>query len=391
MKIGDIHTFISRYLLNLPGWHTKRKLLVIESDDWGSIRMPSKDIYDRLINIGIRVDKLSFNRFDSLASVDDLSSLFDVLTRFKDINGNHPIITANCVLTNPKFEEIKKSNFTEYHYELFTDTLKRYPSHDGSFKLWREGYELKLFHPQFHGREHINVLRWMEALKNDVSNIRMAFEMGMYDLSESGVDISENSFMDSLSFRNEQEYAFVCESIRDGLNIFEKIFGYRSNSFIAPCYIWDSKLEPTLANCGIKYIQGGVFQKSPINGSIDKFKRTFHYTGQKNRLKQRYIVRNCFFDPSANANSNIIEECLNRITAAFNLNKPAIISSHRVNYIGSIVPKNRHDNLLLLSTLLGRILLKHPEVEFKTSDQLGDLILNGTENSQSNYGKFCKT
>ena len=30
-----------RNLSNLPGWRTSRKIVVIESDDWGTIRMPS--------------------------------------------------------------------------------------------------------------------------------------------------------------------------------------------------------------------------------------------------------------------------------------------------------------------------------------------------------------
>ena len=36
---------ITHNLLNIPGWRTKRHIVVIESDDWGSIRMPSKDVY----------------------------------------------------------------------------------------------------------------------------------------------------------------------------------------------------------------------------------------------------------------------------------------------------------------------------------------------------------
>lgn len=31
---------------NLPGWRTNRKIVVIESDDWGSIRMPSLTILE---------------------------------------------------------------------------------------------------------------------------------------------------------------------------------------------------------------------------------------------------------------------------------------------------------------------------------------------------------
>ena len=47
---------VTHNLLNIPGWRTKRKIVVIESDDWGSIRMPSRDIYEKLLAEGYRVD-----------------------------------------------------------------------------------------------------------------------------------------------------------------------------------------------------------------------------------------------------------------------------------------------------------------------------------------------
>ena len=71
---------------------------------------------------------------------------------------------------------------------------------------------------------------------------------------------------------------------------------------------------------------------------------------------------------------HIIEECLDRIKIAFKWNKPAIIGSHRLNFIGFINPRNRDKNLVLFKTLLNKIIQKWPDVEFMTSDQLGDLI-----------------
>ena len=41
----NIKQTITHNLLNIPGWRTKRHIVVIESDDWGSIRMPSKEVY----------------------------------------------------------------------------------------------------------------------------------------------------------------------------------------------------------------------------------------------------------------------------------------------------------------------------------------------------------
>ena len=116
-------------LYNIPGWHTRRHLIVIESDDWGSIRTPSYEAYNNLLNKGIRVDRDPYCRYDNLATANDLSNLFEVLSSVKDSKGHPAVITANTVTCNPVFEKIKADKFNKYHYELFTDTLKRSQAH----------------------------------------------------------------------------------------------------------------------------------------------------------------------------------------------------------------------------------------------------------------------
>jgi hypothetical protein len=96
--------------------------------------------------------------------------------------------------------------------------------------------------------------------------------------------------------------------------------------------------------------------------------------GQKNELGQYYLVRNCFFEPYKNDDNDWVNYCLERIRIAFKWHKPAIISTHRLNFIGNLVEENRVKNLNLFSLLLKQIIKKWPDVEFKTSDQLGDLI-----------------
>ena len=144
---------------NSRGWRTNRKIVVIESDDWGSIRMPSRQVYSELLSKGLPVDRLSYMKFDSLESNRDLIMLFGVLTSFRDKNGNHPVITANTIMTNPDFEKIRESDFNEYHAEVFTETLKRYPEHDQVFALYQQGIKQRIFYPQLHGMEHLNIKR----------------------------------------------------------------------------------------------------------------------------------------------------------------------------------------------------------------------------------------
>ena len=159
---------IRKNLVNIPGWRSNRKIVVIESDDWGSIRMPSRKIYELLLKKGIPVDINYFTKKDNLESDDDLEALFCILRSFKDKNGNHPVITANAVVANPDFEKIIASDLKKYHYELITETYKSYPNHSNVLDIWHnQGIKEKLFWPQFHGREHLNVAKWMKAINSD--------------------------------------------------------------------------------------------------------------------------------------------------------------------------------------------------------------------------------
>lgn len=380
MSLKILKNYAASYWYNIPGWRTNRKIVVFESDDWGSIRMPSREVYETLLRKGIKVDKLSFLRYDSLASQDDLSALFEILLSVKDKNGNPAVFTANTIVANPDFKKIKESNYNEYFYEPFTETLLRYPNHSKSFQLWQEGMKLGVFHPQFHGREHLNVARWLNALRNNIGNMRLAFEYEIYDLSESGNFINENSFMDALTYNKLHELGFIRQSIKEGLNIFESIFGYKSQSFIASCYIWDNNIEKTLAENSVRFLQGGRYQKIAIPGTINQYKRKLHFTGVKNENDQIYLVRNCFFEPSDTGQYGLLKNCIERIRASFFWKKPVIIGTHRLNFIGSIFPENRKRNLNLLKQLLFIIKKEFPEVEFLSSDQLGQLILSDLEN-----------
>ncbi len=367
---------ISRNLINVLGFRTDRQIIVIESDDWGSIRMPSRPVYDTLLKENYRVDECPYCKYDSLANADDLSSLFEVLTAFKDKNGRSPIITANTVVANPDFEKIRASGFQNYYYEPFTETLNRYSSHSRVFDLWNEGIVENIFHPQFHAREHLNVNRWMTSLQCDDKLTHKAFDNQMISISSlAATPDNKSAFMDSFNFNKEEEIDFLAQNVKEGLELFNSIFGFSSKSFIGSCYIWDQNLEKVLSENGVSYLQGVVVHKQPIiSESASDFKLKYHYLGQENRFKQRYLLRNVFFEPSHNPNFDWIGDCMNRIETAFRWGKPATISVHRLNFIGHIDSENRQNNLSLFKMLLNRILLVYPNVEFMTSDELGDLI-----------------
>jgi predicted deacetylase len=73
--------------------------------------------------------------------------------------------------------------------------------------------------------------------------------------------------------------------LREGLTIFESVFGYKSKSFIAPNFIYHTDLEQTLYENGVRYIQGMKYQKLPLMGR-SKREMIRHYQGEKNQLGQ---------------------------------------------------------------------------------------------------------
>lgn len=356
-------------------WKTNKKVIVIESDDWGSMRMPSLSVYELLSKKGVVFSKFGFELYDNLASRNDLQNLFEVCSTVIDKNNNHPIITAGTIVTNPDFSKIGESLFEKYYYELFTETLNRYYPKDNVFEMWQLGIKNAVFWPQFHGREHINVQMWLKLLRNKHHGAKLAFENNIYTFNVAASDDIRIRNTQAYNVLSDDEIPFVEQSIQEGLKLFENIFGFKSLSAIAPSYTWDDFVEKKYFECGVKYIQGTAFQVfSELTKNNTGKNGRYNYQGKKNQNSQRYLTRNVFFEPSLNPSMDIVQHSLKRISLLFRLKSPVIISTHRVNFIGSHNLKKRDANLILFKELLNKIVEKWPDVEFITSDQLGLLM-----------------
>jgi hypothetical protein len=371
--MNNIKSKIGLNLTNIRGWKTNRKIIVFESDDWGSIRMPSSNILKIFKELGYDLSKDPYCSNDTLANAEDLNLLFEVLRTFVSSEGVHPKFTFNTVMANPEFDKIKETGFNEYFYEPFTKTIEDYYPNENVFNLWRQGTNEKLIQPQFHGREHVNVNAWMSILKEGNKPLLKAFELGFWGIPKKFYGMNNISIQASFASGDRQSIEFYEDNIREGLQLFENIFGFGAKTFIPNNYTYPESLNYTLYDEGILGIQGMRKQKIPQeNGSV-AFKEI--YTGKRNQWQQIYMVRNAMFEPSQMpTNFDNIGNCLKQISNAYFWKKPAIINSHRLNYVGSINKENRTRNLDMLKTLLGQILKTWPEVEFLSSDELVNII-----------------
>lgn len=360
----------------MPGWRTKRKLVVIESDDWGSIRMSSVEARAALIQAGIINPNKNDDRYlmlDTLESADDLGEICNVLSKFKDSNGNHPVITPLAIVANPNFERIRSSRFEQYYYENFLETYARYGRNGSLIDAWQQAISNRLMVPQFHGREHLNVTNWMVALRKNNRDTQLAFDYGISGI-KSRNPINRISYQAAFDINEPEEVNQLSDILEDGLKLFKKLFNYNADFFVPTNGPFNNSLEDILLKGGVSFVGVSKVQKQPLG--YGKFKKTYHFLGQRNRLGQVYLTRNCFFEPCSNESSDWVGDCLNDMRVAFRWKKPAIISSHRVNYIGELDSKNKERGLHDLHNLITRILRIWPDAEFLTSSELGKIILD---------------
>lgn len=369
-----------RFLLHLKnsfGWTTNRKIVVFSVDDYGNVRLASKSARERLISKGLRLDRNRFDQFDSLDTASDLSALFEVLSSVKDSNGKHAVFSPFALPANIDFEKMEEEGYQCFYYEELPATLNRLPEYQGTWDLWNEGMSQGIFIPQFHGREHVN-LKFLNHFLKEKHPLVIA---SLQEKSWAGLDFSpfpSIDYVSAFSFVSNDDLPQLENIIIDGLKVFERVFGFRAKQFNAPGTPANSFLEEILYKNGISILDTSFLTKE--HKSNGKYKRKIRFQGQRNRFNQVYQMRNSVFEPTQRDSDAWINRTMYEIETAFSWRKPAVISSHRVNFCGHIDERNRAQGLSKLKELLNAIVNKWPDVEFMSSSDLGTLMNDKVEN-----------
>lgn len=355
---------------NFKDFRTDRKIIVFESDDWGSIRVPSIDVKKQLIEKGYDMDARPYERYDTLETNEDIEALYDVLLRYKDSSGNHPIITMNMVMANPDFNKIKENNFNQYFFEHVKDTYSSYDKSNEVLNLLRRGIDLGVVMPQSHGREHVNVLAWMNALKRREDDVMCAFDFGMCGIFPKEQKERGNQYQIAYKYTKNSDIEVIEKTVEEALSLFEDYWGFKSKTFIAPCYTWDENIERKLYEGGVELIQSSRSRRNTFDNRVE-----YIYSGQHNNLGQVYSIRNTKFEPSTSKDrEQELDVLLSDIDKIFKEKKIAVISSHRINYASRLSVENRDATLEMLDLFLKKVIDKYPDVEFMSSDMLLSLF-----------------
>lgn len=363
----NVRALLAKNYINFRGWSTKRKIVIIESDDWGSVRIANAEVADKLANQFPEGKKSPFLEYDGLERKEDLELLLDVLDKYKDVKGNSPVITALSLTCNPDFELIDRMG--EYHSETIEKTYQNY-GEDELLQFWiTEGIKKNLLFPQFHGKEHLFPERYFPRIQDENDTEHFAFINNSILGSNNSLARNKN-FLAAFEYHNDRDKKNIEIRTEEGLNEFEELFGYRSVSFCPSQSIYGDHIFKVLKDNGVLAIQAGQ-QFVPHNMTL---KKVDHLWGDKTSNGIVFWRRNCTFEPSKTKKPDFVNECLKEIEIAFRWGKPAVINSHRVNYTSRVKTDVRDITLVNLDKMLKIILKKWPDVEFLNSADLAKLM-----------------
>ena len=363
------------HLKNIPGWHTREKLVVFAVDDYGNVRLDSKAARARLVASGVELQG-PFDHLDTLETRQDLEDLLEVLSSVRDSRGRHAVFTPYALCANPDFEAMAPRD-QGYRYEPLTRTFERLAAdqpaaYEGAWRIWQEGIQAGLLKPQFHGREHLNV----ELLERKLKGGDRALAANIQNRSMAGLGAEPTmpgvGFTHGFGLWDRAEIVRHREIIDDGLSLFERVFGFRTKTFTPPALQLHPELYPFLDAKKVDAIHKPLHCVRRLNR--DHTIREFNTLGRRRGQRHVTLVRNVTFEPSSDLNADSVALTIKQISAAFRMGKPAIIASHRVNFGGHIDEENRKRGLFALRKLLREIVQRWPEAQFITADELADRV-----------------
>lgn len=362
---------------NIIGWKTKRKIVVLSVDDYGNVRVNSKQARANMDAAGLKIYS-RFDLLDTLETKQDLEQLFAVLNSVKDKNGRSAVFTPFALPCNIDFEKMAADDYRHFYYEnlpvTYSKLAKEQPeAYDGAWELWQEGISKGFLKPQFHGREHLNLLVLNDKLiKRDPQLLAALKNKSFTSISDDDYPtMSSTAAFDFFDVNDNEQFKPI---IKEGLQLFEEVYGYRSKYFTPPVYQIHHSLFSTLKENGIEYIDLGLVRKE--HQGQNNYTTSLNYIGKQTKEGLTIMVRNVVFEPTEDRGLDWVNFTMKQIARSFRWNKPAIISSHRVNFCGHIDPKNREKGLTALKNLLDEIVKKWPDVEFMSADELAETLKN---------------
>ncbi|MCU0840089.1 MAG: hypothetical protein MUC79_00010 [Thiobacillaceae bacterium] len=312
----------------------RHPVLIIESDDWGAGPVE--------------------------AQARALHQLVELLTKFKDRTGRHPVMTLALVLAVPDGPSIRRDG--RYHRLTLEDPM---------FAPVREAIErgraAGVFALQLHGLEHY----WPDALMASPDPaVRAWLEGDAPAITERLPSPLQSRWTDasvlpSRPLPPERIAAAVAEEVR----LYERIFGERPRVAVPPTFVWNEAVERAWAREGIEFVVTPGLRSACRNadGVPDCDAGPFH-----NGLRGAgvgYVVRPDYLEPERGHRA---ERALAALAARTAEGRACLLETHRSNFIADVALSS--SAFEAIHQLYNAALQQNQELRFPSTAELGDAL-----------------
>lgn len=319
----------------------KSPVVIIESDDWGP--GPAEQ-YDRLVEICA------------------------LLSRYHDRDRHPPVMTLGVVLGAPDAVAIQQGGFA--HYQRVTLADHRYRE---LLAVLQDGVRQGVFALQLHGMEHLWPPAFMRRAQQGGEVCRW-LEQGDRAETETLPPAVQSRWIDGSTLPAQSLDVTTIEvAAREEATMFREIFGPSPTVAVPPTFIWNSAVERAWAAGGVRFVvtPGRRYTGRNSQGQPDGVDRQI-VNGEIGDGGVVYLVRDIYFEP---IRGHQAEEALAEIQQRWWLGRPALLETHRSNFLGE-ASAHQH-SLQELARLLGSVLREWPQVRFMSTEELGEAYQQG--------------
>ncbi|MDW8323003.1 MAG: hypothetical protein RMK60_02770 [Burkholderiales bacterium] len=308
----------------------RRPVLIIESDDWGAGPVA--------------------------AQAEALHRLVDLLTRFHDCSGRHPVVTLAMVLAVPDGPAIRRTG----HYHRLT---LEHPMFAPVLAAIERGCKAGVFALQLHGLEHY----WPPALMaSDEPEVRTWREADPPALTECLPPHLQSRWTDASALPSRPlAVEDIWRAVRAEVALFIRVFGARPRVAVPPTFVWNETVEAAWAAEGIEVVSTPGLRSSCRNAAGLPDCDSPPLRNLQSDRGVRYVVRDDYFEPERGHRA---EDALRRLLDKWSCRRPCLLETHRSNFLGTAADTGRA--LAEIERLLSAALTRLPDLRFMSTAEL---------------------
>jgi len=299
------------------------RAVVIESDDWGFCAwVPDEAAYRALLATpAFRSPPGRVYGRSTLESANDVNRLAEVLASVRGGDGMPPVFQANTVMAAPDFGRLA-APFPVEPLPLVghPETPPRW-RRPGLWEAVGRAARAGIWWPELHGLHHVPERTWLQALRRGDADAKQAlvYQVSVCEAVEASGEFASSEPKQS----RELNLAHAAELFREG-------FGRAPTSLCPPDYRWDEALEHAAEELGITILQGKAEQLRPL---LRLRRRLFPTRWPHVRGKRFYTPQRIAFEPRGEGGGPLGAEATHaRVMREWEQGRPAVISTHRLNY-----------------------------------------------------------